>query len=291
VILPEYDYLEPATIAEACAMLNKGNGKAAIIAGGTDLLVNMKKSLVKPDSLVSLASLTGLNKIQFDERNGLSLGPLVTVAQVNGSDIIRDRFPALHIASGKLGSPQVRNRATVGGNICTARPAADLIGPLMAYGATVSISNGKKERSELLENIFKGPGQTTLAGNEILTGIKVKTPAAHAGASYIKYGIRKVMEISVVNVTVVLTFKDLVCTSARVILGAVAPTFLRFKTAEDTLTGQKITNELAQQTGRLAADYCRPISDIRASAEYRRELVKALTARGIIQAMSTAHSG
>jgi carbon-monoxide dehydrogenase medium subunit len=290
MILPRCEFLEPETIAEASIMLNKGGGMASLIAGGTDLLVNMKKNLIKPVSLVSLASLSELNNINFNESDGLSIGSMVTVAKIAGSDTIKERFPALAAAAGKLGSLQIRNRATIGGNICSARPAADLIGPLMAYDATVTISDGTQERSEMLENIFIGPGETLISDDEILTGIHMNTPETHTGASYIKFCIRKSMEIPIVSVTSVLTFKDMVCTSARLVLGAVAPTFVRCPISEDLLTGQVITEEFALQTGQLTAGFCNPITDIRASADYRRHLVQILIGRSIMEAVASAAS-
>lgn len=290
MILPRCEFLEPETIAEASAILRMSGGMASIIAGGTDLLVNMKKNQMQPASLISLSSLKELHYMHFDEKNGLDIGSMVTIAELAKSSIIKERFPTLAIAAGKLGSLQIRNKATIGGNICSTRLAADLIGPLMAYKAGVKFSNGKQERSEMLENIFLGPEELLIFEDEILTNIHLNTPDAHTGDSYIKFCLKQAIEIPIVSVTSVLTVKESVCLSARIALGTVAPTFVRCPIAEDLLTGQVITKELAKQTGQLTAGFCSPISDNRASADYRRHLVQVLIERSIMEAASNAAS-
>lgn len=284
MILPKYEFLEPLTVHDLFSSLKNYGDKAKIIAGGTDLLVNMKKKAIKPDAVISLAKIPELDKIQFNEGKGLVLGPMVTISQIAESSIIKDKYSILSQAAGKLGSWQIRNRATVGGNICTARPAGDMIGPLIAYGARVKITGSGSEREELLEKIFVGPGKTTISPQEILTEIIVNTPEANTGASYIKYGIRRAMEIAMVSVTAVLSFKKGTCTSASIVLGAVAPTFVRCSRSEEMLTGEKITTAIAEKAGQAAATFCSPISDIRGSADYRRQLVRVLTKRSILEA-------
>jgi CO/xanthine dehydrogenase FAD-binding subunit len=286
MMIPKCELHEPESIAEACRLLSISGGGASLIAGGTELLVNIKKGLIRPVSLISLASAKELNNLSFDEKNGLSIGSMVTVAELAASDVTKQKYPALSVAANKLGSLQIRNRATIGGNICSARPAADLIGPLIAYGATVTISNGKRVRIELLEDIFTGPGEILIFYDEILAGIHLEIPAPGTGTSYIKFGSRKAMEIPVVSVTSVLTLKDHVCLSARIVLGAVAPTFIRSPMAEDLLTGKIISEELAQQVGQLTAEFCNPISDTKASADYRRHLVQVLISRSVMEAVS-----
>lgn len=287
MIQPQFEFLEPETIAEACTILRKSGGIANIIAGGTELLVSIKKNQIQPASLVSLASLKELHHIHFDEKNGSDIGSMVTVAELATSDIIKQTFPALAAAAGKLGSLQIRSKATIGGNICSARPAADLLGPLMAYGAVVKFSNGKQERSEMLENIFLGPEEMLILDDEILTGIHLDTPDAHTGDSYIKYCLEQ-EEVPIVSVTSVLTIKESVCTSVRIALGAVSPNFVLCPIAEDLLTGQVITEELARQTGQLTAGFCSPVSDSRSSADHRRQLVQELIERSIMEAASNA---
>jgi CO/xanthine dehydrogenase FAD-binding subunit len=284
---PEFELLKPETIAQACAILKKSGGTVNIIAGGTELLASIKEKQIQPASLVSLASIKELHYINFDEKNGLDVGSMVTVAELAISDIVRQKYPALATAAGQLGSLEIRSKATIGGNIFSSWPAADLIGPLMAYGAVVKFNNGKQERSEMLENIFLGSEEILILYDEILAGVHLETPEAHTGDSHIKYCLDREYE-PVVSVTSVLTVKESVCTSIKIALGAVAPNFILCPVAEDLLTGQVITRELAQQTGQFIAGFCNPVSDSRASADYRRQLVQELVAQSIMEAASKA---
>ncbi len=285
MILPRFELAEPASVGEACALL-QSNGKARVIAGGTDLLVSLKKKAVSAELLVSLAKIRGLSGMAVSEKDHLSIGPMVSIAEIAGSPQVEASFPALSKAAGKLGSLQIRNRATIGGNICTARPAGDTIGPLIAYGATVEITSPKGSRSAPVETIFKGPGQTTVGKDEIITSIVLKQPTGRNGASYLKYTIRNAMEIALVSVTTVISIDNGVCRSARVVLGAVAPTFIRCPAAEAYLTGKKISDDVASHAGSIAVDTCRPITDVRGSADYRRRLVQVLVKRSLLEAAS-----
>jgi carbon-monoxide dehydrogenase medium subunit len=209
---------------------------------------------------------------------------MVTVSELAETPIIKQKFPLLAIAANKIGSPQIRNRATVGGNICTARPAGDTIGPLTAYGAEVQLVLGKESRWEPISKFITGPGKTNRKDGEVLAAIRIKPFPANTGVSYIKYGVRKAMEIAMVSVTTVLTFKGDECEKAIIVLGAVAPTFIHSDDAEAALKSRKITTPIAEQAAEMAAACCRPITDTRASAEYRRDLIQVLTKRGILEA-------
>jgi carbon-monoxide dehydrogenase medium subunit len=209
---------------------------------------------------------------------------MVTVSELAETPIIKQKFPLLAIAANKIGSPQIRNRATIGGNICTARPAGDTIGPLTAYGAEVQLVLGKETRWEPISKFITGPGKTTRKEGEVLAAIRIKPFPANTGVSYIKYGVRKAMEIAMVSVTTAITFNGDKCEKATIVLGAVAPTFIRSNEAEEALVSHKVTLSAAEKAAELAAGGCRPITDVRASAEYRRDLVRVLTKRGIMEA-------
>jgi len=284
MILPRFDLEEPTTVKEVCNILQR-HDKAKVIAGGTDLLVNMKKKVIVTDLLVSLSKIPELNQLSFSNDSGVAMGSMVRIAELAISPVIKTHYPALAIAAGKLGSPQIRNRATVGGNVCSARPAADMVGPLVAYGATAVITTPNGVIEEPIEKIFKGPGQTNLGKGEFLTTIKLKTPLKNTGISYIKYGIRHAMEIALVSVTSLVVIDNNTCRSARVVMGAVAPTFIRAPKAEASLTGKTVSEQLVEQAGELAAQECTPITDIRASADYRRQLVRVLTMRSLNEAV------
>ena len=286
MILPRFQFKEPETLKEAFEIAEQNRGDVAFIAGGTDLLVNMKKKVVGYKVIISLEKLPDLMVMKYSGEKGLTMGAMTRISDLEDSPMIKEKYPALATAAGCLGSPQIRNRATVGGNICTARPAGDMIGPLIAYGATVRLVNSKGERLQRLEELFLGPGKTKIKDDEILVDIHLNNVTAKTGASYIKYSLRKAMEIAMVNITTVLTFKDDFCESARVVLGAVAPTYIRSYQAEDTLAGEPFSEENAAQAAILAVGCCQPITDNRASAEYRRNLVEVLTGRSIREAAS-----
>lgn len=290
MILPRFDLVEPTTIEEVCGLLGHHGHGAKVMAGGTDLLVIMKKKLARADLVVSLAKVPALRQIRFHGKDKLAIGSMITIAEIAESEAILRDFPVLSYAASKLGSPQVRNLATIGGNICSARPAGDTLGPLIAYGGEVKLIGRGGERTLEIEKFFIGPGQTVLRSDELLTEIVLRLSPAGASGSYIKYGIRKAMEIAVVSVTSLLSFNgnDGACVTARVVLGAVAPTYIRCPEAEALLQGKKVDEGLAREAGLLAGRLCSPITDIRSSAEYRRTLVEVLTRRSILQALATS---
>jgi carbon-monoxide dehydrogenase medium subunit len=234
--------------------------------------------------VISLEKISALKQIQYTEAAGLTMGSMVTISELSETPVIKQKFPLLATAANKIGSPQIRNRATIGGNICTARPAGDTIGPLTAYGAEVQLVLGKESRWEPISKFITGPGKTNRKDGEVLAAIRIKPFPANTGVSYIKYGVRKAMEIAMVSVTTVLTFKGDECEKAIIVLGAVAPTFIHSDDAEAALKSRKITTPVAEQAAEMAAACCRPITDTRASAEYRRDLIQVLTKRGILEA-------
>jgi len=287
VILPRFELAEPRSISEACDILGR-NAKSKVIAGGTDLLVNLKRKVITTEVLISLARIPELSTTRSSAAASVALGPMMTIAEVAESPLVKASFPALCQAAGKLGSSQIRNRATLGGNVCTARPAGDTIGPLIAYGAVAQIAGARGERTEPFGALFRGPGQTTIRPDELLTGVTLPRPAPNTGASYVKYTIRNAMEIALVSATSVVTVDRGVCQSAKIVLGAVAPTFVRCKVTEAFLVGKKITDDIAEEAGHLVIDACAPITDLRASADYRRTLVQVLVKRSLLEAAANA---
>ena len=241
MILPRFQFLEPETFEEVQRLAEKNKGDAVLMAGGTDLLVNLKRKVITAKVVISLEKINSLKQVHYSEAAGLTLGSMVTIAELAETPLIRQKFPLLAIAANKIGSPQIRNRATVGGNICTARPAGDTIGPLTAYGAEVQLILGKESRWEPISKFITGPGKTTKKDGEVLAAIRIKPFPANTGVSYIKYGVRKAMEIAMVSVTTALTFNGDECEKATIVLGAVAPTFIRSTDAEASLNSRKIT--------------------------------------------------
>jgi len=291
MLLPKFEFYEPSNLQETCQVLAGLKEDARLLAGGTDLIVNMKKRLLSPANVVSLAKIPELKKMETSG-DSLTFGACLTAAEIARSEAISKNWSALAAAAGSLGTPLIRNLATVGGNLVSARPAADFPLPLLAYGAKVRLKKSSGDRWVLLEDFLLGPGQTLLGPDEILTEISVDSPPPVSGAGYMKLGIRKTLEISIVNVASFLSLEDRHQTirAARVVLGAVASTPIRALSAEKALIGEKPSDALFMKAGEAAARDCRPIDDFRASADYRRAMVEVLTRRTLAMAREEAGS-
>lgn len=291
MLLPKFQYHEPQSMCEACRIMAELQDRARPLAGGTDLLANMKRGLLSPESLVSLS---GIPELVGIESSGtmLRIGACHNVADLAASHIICEKFKALGIGARSLGSPLVRNLATAGGNLVSARPAADLPPSLMAYGASVILRNVSGERMLPLHDFFLGPGQTVMKADEILSVIMVPEPPPGSGADYIKLGNRKSLEISVVNAASFIALDDRVETilKSRIVLGAVAPVPLRAVSAERLLTGEKPGDLLFRRAAEAAASECKPIDDFRGSARYRRAMVAVLVERTLKRALKRAQN-
>ncbi len=288
MLLPKFDYHAPGSVADACLIMAEYGAKARPIAGGTDLMVNMKKRVVCPEQVVAIGDLAELRSIA-GENGVVRVGACVTVSELAASADIQQKISALAAGARALGTPLVRNRATIGGNICSARPAADLPPSLMAYGATARLAKAGGERSLPLGDFFKGPGLTHMAPDELLTGFDIPVPPPGAGAGYINIGIRKGQDCNLVNVCAYIALaKDGAIETARVVLGCVGPTHLRAPSAEKRLLGEKPTEALFAAAGKAAMGDCTPILDFRGSAEYRRAMVGTLTLRTLKMALKEA---
>lgn len=277
-----FQYHEPDTIEDACDMLDSFGSDCQLLAGGTDLIVQMRNRQLKPGHLISLTGLEGMNRIQMSD-DTITLGSGCTIADVAASDVIRYHAPALAVAAMKLGSPTIRNMGTIGGNILTASPAADLPPALIAYNAMIRSLSRKGERWTALDDFFHSPGKTHLLPGEILTHIRITIPSSPQGGSFFKLGNRNALQISIINgaCALILDADDGHIIDAKVVLGAVAPTVIRSPTAERLLTGQIPDDKLFRAAGMAAAQDCNPIDDLRASAAYRKEMVLMLTKRAL----------
>jgi carbon-monoxide dehydrogenase medium subunit len=289
MLLPKFQYHEPMALDEATRLIEEIGGEASILAGGTDLLVNMKLGKTAPKHVVSLSRIKELTGVKKDQ-GVLTLGACLTAGELNEQEEIKAEFNGLCQSAGALGSPLIRNLATVGGNIVTARPAADLPPSLMAYGASILLKKKNGERLVPLESFFKGPGQKTIEPEEILCAIILKEPPPYSGGGYVKLGVRKALEISLVNVAAffALDGPSGPMKEARIVLGAVAPVPMRAPSAEAVLLGEKPDDGLFEKAGNEASKDAKPIDDFRASAEYRREMVKVLTKRALRMAYEEA---
>jgi len=272
-----FTYHEPATLDEAVSLLAAPN--AQILAGGTDLLVELKERLRRADYVVNIKKIPGIAGFAYDDKAGLRIGALATARELEISPLVLDKYRSLAQSLRELGSIQVRHRATIIGNVCRASPSADTIPPLIADGASLRIRGAGGERMLELEDFFLGPGKTLLEPGDVVTEIIVPPPAAGTRKVYLKHGRRKAMELATVGVAVT----HVPGAETRIVLGAVAPTPLRARQAEELLRGKRLTEDLIAEAAQAAVAESRPISNVRASAEYRREMVGVLTRRALEQ--------
>jgi CO/xanthine dehydrogenase FAD-binding subunit len=279
-----FDYHTPETLVEALSLLERLDGRARLIAGGTDLLLKMRAGVLAPPVLINIKRLPELKGIEFDEREGLRLGALTTVRELARAGAIKSHYPVVAQAAGLMASEQVRSLATLGGNLCNAAPSADLAPPLIALDATAEVVGPAGERTLPLADFFLGPGQTVLQSGELLRAIRLPPPRGRA--VYWRHTPRAAMDIAVAAAAVWLWFEGVVCREARLVLGAVAPIPLRVQQAEAELTGRPLTPDSVERAAAAAAAGCSPIDDIRASAAYRRRIVAVLVRRGLWSLMA-----
>jgi len=276
-----FEYHEPAAVAEAVALGARFGEAGRFLAGGTDLIIQMRRGKVAPRHVLSLHRVPGLDRI---EANGaITLGALVTHRAVERCADFQGPLGALVEGARVVGGHQIRNVATVGGNVVNASPAADVVPVLLTLDATVTCLGPDGERTLPLEGFLTGPGQTARRPGELLTAIRFERLPPASATAFLKAGRRRAMEISVVCVAARLTLDPARerCLAARITLGAVAPTTMRARAAERALEGRPLTDDVLREAGRLAAGECRPISDVRASARYRRLLVETLVPRAL----------
>lgn len=266
-------------------MVKENGAGGRFLAGGTDLVIAMKEKGLLPRYVVDLKRLPGLSGIREEADGSIAIGALTTMYAVETSPLIRRKYPFLSQSAAEVGSIQIRNRATIGGNMANATPSADTAPALVALDATARISGLNGSRTVALEEFFKGPGQTVMSTEEILTEISIPRTAPELVGDYIKFSPRDMMDLAYVGVAVAFNLgSDRRCERVRIVLGAVAPTPLRARDAESLLEGQSLTEALAAQVGDAAARESRPISDVRSSAEYRRAMVAVMTKRALLNA-------
>jgi CO/xanthine dehydrogenase FAD-binding subunit len=281
--LPRFDYIVPKTLDEALKALNEHKGSAKLLAGGTDLVPQLKKRELKtPGYVIDLKSIPGLDGISYDAQ-GLQIGPLATISSIAQSPEVQERYPMLVQAALGMASPQVRNRGTFAGNICNAVPSADSAPSLLALNATIMIKSIRGERTSSIDQFFTGPRKTMLEADEMLVGITVPKPLPASRGVYLKLSPRHSMDLAIVGVAAVGISENGVCKDIRIALGAVAPTPIRAPMAEAILQGKPITSALINEAAKNAITQCSPIDDHRASQEYRCDMVYVLTKRALNQ--------
>jgi carbon-monoxide dehydrogenase medium subunit len=275
-----FEYLAPNSLEEALAVLRDRGDGVKLLAGGTDMLVQMKESGLHPPTVVSIHALSELKRMEFDETKGLHIGSGVDMWTIATDPLIRQRYTALAEGAAVLGSIQTRNMATIGGNICNAAPSADTSPPAVVFDAVAEIVRAQGSRETTVQELWSGPGKTLLSNDEIVVGFRLPTPPPRTGSVYQRHTPRKIMDIAVVGVGIRLTLGDNgSIADARIALGAVAPTVIRATDAEESLIGKTPSDEVFDRAAELSKEDARPISDVRGSADFRRYLVGAMTKR------------
>ena len=281
--MEDFEYRSPESLDEALTLLRRRK-KTKALAGGTDLVVQMKDLRVAPTALVDVKNIPELNRLEVTADGTLHVGAAVSLSRMLAFAPVKQKYTILYQACSLIGSMQIRSRATMGGNICNAAPSADSAPALICLGGkAVAASLAKGTRTLPVAEFFRGPGRCALEPNELLVELEIPSPPRHSGGCYLRHTTREEMDIAVVGVGVVLTrdgqpdrYRDV-----KISLGAVAPTPIRVPEAESLLAGKTLDERLIGQAAEIAAGAASPISDVRASADYRRELIKVLVKRAI----------
>jgi len=282
------EYFEPKSIGDALSVLAKQGAEAKVIAGGTDVMVDIKFK-EEPGALVNIKKIPGLSGIK-ETGAGLRIGALTTIRDIETNSLVREKLPVLWEASHQFASLQVRNTATIGGNICRSSPSGETLTPLLVLEAKAIMAFSDGEKSEPFSTFFQGPGKCSVGAKGLLTEIEIPYPAAGSKGVYLKHAVRGAMDIAMVGVAVMVT-PDGAKNNAqdvRIGLAAVAPTPIRAPKAEALLRGKPLTAGLIKEAAAMAASEASPITDQRSSAENRRWIVEALARRGLEQTWKAA---
>jgi carbon-monoxide dehydrogenase medium subunit len=289
--LKKFVYFEATSVKEAVEILSEKDG-AFPLAGGTDLLVRMKRGEIRPATLVNLKHIQDLKRIKSGSGKGTTIGALASISDIQCSPVVRAKHPLLIQAAGVLGVPSIRNLATIGGNIGRASPASDMSPSLMILQARIMTAGPKGEREVGLNEILAGPGITTLAKGEIITAFFIPEPAPGTGTAYLKLGRRAGgADCALVGVATLLTVENNEVQSVGIALSSVGPKPIRALKAEQVVMSGPLGEERIKEAARAAADEVNPITDLRCSASYRKEMVKVLTYRALTESLQKAQGG
>ena len=290
-VLASQDYYEPASVGEAIDLLHRGGGNYKLIAGGTDVIINLRRHTERCRALINIKKMPDIATWSADAGKGLHIGAATPFRELERSTTVIQQYPALLESMVVIGSLQLRNQATIGGNLCNASPAADSAPSLMVYGAMVTyVDDGQGERTLPVEQFFADPGRSVLGPTGVLLRVDVPEPTKDTGACYLRFTPRSAMDIAIASVASRVTLEP---SSGRIqdvaiALGAVAPTPVRAQNAEDALRGQEPTQATLSNAAELAKEDCSPISDLRGSASYRSSLIEVLVRRTLESAVQRA---
>ncbi|MDE2825498.1 MAG: xanthine dehydrogenase family protein subunit M [Gemmatimonadota bacterium] len=285
-----FDYATPDSVADAVVMLSDKGKNACVLAGGTDLIVQLRENRRQTDLVVDVKRIAELNALSYDAATGLTIGAAVPCYRIYGDGEIAAAYPGLMDAARLVGGTGIQGRASLGGNLCNASPAGDTIPPMIVLSGEAEIAGPNGTRKVAVEDFCTAPGRTVLDDGEFLVSLHFPAPAPNSGAFYRRFIPRNEMDIAVVGVgaSVVLSEDRSSFVSARIAVGAVAPTPLFVREAGDALAGQPVSDESIRRAADLARDAARPISDMRGTAEYRKHLTSVLTRRVVEGAVQRA---
>jgi CO/xanthine dehydrogenase FAD-binding subunit len=278
-----FEYIKAKSLQEACELLARHGVKAHLLAGGTDVVGKLKERELTPDVIVDVKGIPGLSGIQYRPGEGMKIGPLTPIREIETSPVIREHLPVLAYAAHLIGSVQIRHRATIGGNICNALPSADTGPYLIAMGAEATVMGASGERTMLVEDIFAASGKNSLSPGDIVTSIDIPAWPAMTGGAYVKHALKKAVDVAIVNVGVAVTTdpKKTTFEQVRIVIGSVGPRPIRAKAAEEYLKGKAIDDVVMATAGEMAAKAATP----RTTKEYKTEMVKVLTRRMLKQSL------
>lgn len=285
MILPEFTYLVPETLKEASKLAKEYDGKCKVMAGGTDIIVAMKEHVIAPEYIIDIKEIPGLDYLDYSPEEGLKIGALTSLRTIEKSLLVQEKFRAVADAAHYVASTQVRSKGTMVGNLVNASPSADTVPILLATDAVLTVYNSGETRTIGMNEFYTGFKKTALVPGDIVTEIRIPALKEGQKAAYLKHAVRKAMDLAIVGVAAVVTMEGEICADARIALGAVAVHAVRAPRAEEILKGQILTDEVLEQAAIAAMESCNPISDVRASAEYRKDMVRVFTKRAVKKAL------
>ncbi|MGN0694356.1 MAG: FAD binding domain-containing protein [Lentihominibacter sp.] len=285
--LPVFDYTRATSLEEASKLAAEKGDKAVLMAGGTDVILLIHAKAIPAELVIDIKEIPGLDEIKYVEGEGMHIGALAKLFDIQSSPVVVEKMPALCDAARYVASPQIRRKGTMAGNICNASPSADTASILVAMKAVVKVYNVKGEKEIPIDEFFKGVKKTVLEPGDVVTEIFIPELKKGEGSAYFKHSVRKAMDLAIIGVGSKITMDGSKITDASICMGGVGITPLRAKNAEKILIGNEITDELLEQAGVAASEECSPISDVRASAEYRKDMVRVYTKRAVKKAVET----
>jgi carbon-monoxide dehydrogenase medium subunit len=286
--LPPFQYLAPKSTEELLGMLATHRDKARVLAGGTDLINWMAEKIFCPDYVIDVNGLPNIGVISYESGKGLTIGAAAKIEAIEKSEIVKEKYFSLHAAAAQIGSPQVRAMASIGGNCCNASPCADMPPPLVTLGTTVALLSSRGRREMLLEDFILGNRETAIEPDELLESFFVPEPWPRSASRYATMGLREAQEIDIASVAVNVGLGPTgdAISDVRISMGAVAPIAVRAPKAEEMLKGRKPSDEVLDRVAESCGEECSPIDDLRASASYRRYVIKVLAGRTLREALA-----